>query len=360
MARITRDEVLHVARLARLELSDDEVGRLQEQLSDILEAVSKVSELDLSDVPPTAHPLEIANAWAEDVPRPCLELDEVFANAPDRDGRLLQGAAGMSGVGLTKQRLDTRRDGERPGSLQSESRATSSSPPTATRSGSGTRSCTPTCTCARTAGRDGIPIAIKDVIGTKGVPTTAGSKILENYVPVYDATVAARCKERGLRLLGKTNTDEFAMGSSTENSAYGPTHNPWDPTRVPGGSGGGSAAAVSGGLAPWALGSDTGGSIKQPSALCGNVGLRPTYGTVSRYGVVAFASSLDQVGPVAKNVRDCAFLYSVISGRDENDLTTVDAPPVELPAEDSLKGVRIGVPTEMNGAAGSSRALPRP
>jgi aspartyl-tRNA(Asn)/glutamyl-tRNA(Gln) amidotransferase subunit A len=198
----------------------------------------------------------------------------------------------------------------------------------------------------------GIPIAIKDVIGTKGVPTTAGSKILENYVPVYDATVAARCKERGLRLLGKTNTDEFAMGSSTENSAYGPTRNPWDPTRVPGGSGGGSAAAVSGGLAPWALGSDTGGSIKQPSALCGNVGLRPTYGTVSRYGVVAFASSLDQVGPVAKNVRDCAFLYSIISGRDDNDLTTVDSPTVELPTAESLQGVRIGVPREMNGAAG--------
>ena len=205
--------------------------------------------------------------------------------------------------------------------------------------------------CGDSSG-EGIPIAIKDVIGTKGVPTTAGSKILENYVPVYDATVAARCKERGLRLLGKTNTDEFAMGSSTENSAFGPTHNPWDPTRVPGGSGGGSAAAVSGGLAPWALGSDTGGSIKQPSALCGNVGLRPTYGTVSRYGVVAFASSLDQVGPVAKNVRDCAFLYSVISGRDDNDLTTVDAPAVELPTGDSLKGVRIGVPKEMNGAAG--------
>jgi aspartyl-tRNA(Asn)/glutamyl-tRNA(Gln) amidotransferase subunit A len=199
---------------------------------------------------------------------------------------------------------------------------------------------------------EGIPIALKDVIGTKGVPTTAGSKILESYVPVFDSTVAARCKDRGLRLLGKTNTDEFAMGSSTENSAYGPSRNPWDPTRVPGGSGGGSAAAVSGGLAPWALGSDTGGSIKQPAALCGHVGLRPTYGTVSRYGVVAFASSLDQVGPVAKNVRDCAFLYSVIAGRDENDSTTVEVPAVELPTAEDLKGLRIGVPKEMNEADG--------
>jgi len=199
----------------------------------------------------------------------------------------------------------------------------------------------------------GIPIALKDVISTKGVPTTAGSKILEGYVPLYDATVAGRCKAAGMSLLGKTNTDEFAMGSSTENSAFGPSHNPWDPERVPGGSGGGSAAAVTAGLAPWALGSDTGGSIKQPSALCGNVGLRPTYGTVPRYGVVAFASSLDQVGPVARNVRDCALLYSIIAGRDPFDSTTVELPePVRLPDGEDLEGVRIGVPKELNEAEG--------
>ena len=200
---------------------------------------------------------------------------------------------------------------------------------------------------------EGVPIALKDVIGTKGVETTAGSKILSGYKPVYDATVAARCKKAGLPLLGKTNTDEFAMGSSTENSAFGPTHNPWDLTRVPGGSGGGSAAAVSAGLAPWALGSDTGGSIKQPAALTGTVGLRPTYGTVSRYGVVAFASSLDQVGPVTKTVRDNALLYRVIAGRDPSDSTTVELPvPIELPERDDLKGLRVGVPKELNEAEG--------
>ncbi|HZB22265.1 MAG TPA: Asp-tRNA(Asn)/Glu-tRNA(Gln) amidotransferase subunit GatA [Gaiellaceae bacterium] len=199
---------------------------------------------------------------------------------------------------------------------------------------------------------EGVPIALKDVIGTKGIETTAGSKILKGYVPVYDSTVAARCKDASLQVLGKTNTDEFAMGSSTENSAFGPSRNPWDPARVPGGSGGGSAAAVAAGMAPWALGSDTGGSIKQPAALCGNVGLRPTYGTVSRYGIVAFASSLDQVGPVTKTVRDCALLYRIIAGRDACDSTTADVPPVELPESDDLKGVRVGVPREMMQAKG--------
>jgi aspartyl-tRNA(Asn)/glutamyl-tRNA(Gln) amidotransferase subunit A len=198
----------------------------------------------------------------------------------------------------------------------------------------------------------GVPVALKDVITTKGVPTTAGSKILEGYLPVFDSTVATRCKEAGLPLLGKTNMDEFAMGSSTENSAYGPTKNPWDPSRVPGGSSGGSAAAVAGGLAPWALGSDTGGSIKQPAALCGLVGLRPTYGTVSRYGIVAFASSLDQVGPITKTVRDCARLYEIVSGQDPCDSTTVEPPPVEVPEAEDLKGLRIGVPRELNEAEG--------
>src|SRR5918992_1665665 len=199
---------------------------------------------------------------------------------------------------------------------------------------------------------DGVPIAMKDVISTRGVETTAGSKILKGYVPVYDSTVAARCREAGLPLLGKTNMDEFAMGSSTENSAYGPTRNAWDLERVPGGSGGGSAAAVAAGMAPWALGSDTGGSVKQPPALCGIVGLRPTYGTVSRYGIVAFASSLDQIGPLTRTVRDCAPLYRIIAGRDPCDSTTAEAPPVELPSAEDLKGVRVGVPREMNEAQG--------
>jgi aspartyl-tRNA(Asn)/glutamyl-tRNA(Gln) amidotransferase subunit A len=199
---------------------------------------------------------------------------------------------------------------------------------------------------------DGVPIAMKDVISTRGVETTAGSKILKGYVPVYDSTVAARCRGAGLPLLGKTNMDEFAMGSSTENSAFGPTRNPWDPERVPGGSSGGSAAAVSAGLAPWALGSDTGGSIKQPAALTGIVGLRPTYGTVSRYGIVAFASSLDQIGPLTRTVRDCALLYRIIAGRDAYDSTTAEVPPIDLPAAEDLRGVRVGVPKEMNEAEG--------
>ena len=198
-----------------------------------------------------------------------------------------------------------------------------------------------------------VPIAFKDIISTRGNETTAGSRILAGYRPVYDATVASRCAAAGFGELGKTNMDEFAMGSSTENSAFGPTRNPWDPERVPGGSSGGSAAAVAAGMAPWALGSDTGGSVKQPASLCGIVGLRPTYGTVSRYGIIAFASSLDQIGPMTKTVRDNALLYRAIAGRDPCDSTTVELPqPVEIPEREDLNGIRVGVPRELNEAEG--------
>ncbi|MBE7188580.1 amidase, partial [Jatrophihabitans endophyticus] len=172
----------------------------------------------------------------------------------------------------------------------------------------------------------GVPLAMKDVVVTQGVPTTAGSKILEGWTPPYDATIARRIKDAGIVMLGKTNMDEFAMGSSTENSAYGPTRNPWDLTRIPGGSGGGSSAALAAFEAPLAIGTDTGGSIRQPAAVTGTVGAKPTYGGVSRYGLVALASSLDQAGPCARTVLDAALLHEVIGGHDPCDSTSIARP----------------------------------
>ncbi len=194
----------------------------------------------------------------------------------------------------------------------------------------------------------GVPIAVKDIFCTEGIETTAGSRILEGYLPPYTATAVRRLSAAGARVLGKTNMDEFAMGSSNENSGYGPVLNPWDRERVPGGSSGGSAAAVAGGLAPWAIGTDTGGSIRQPAALCGIVGMKPTYGAVSRYGMIAFASSLDQCGPLTRDVTDAALLLGVLEGRDRCDSTSVGIEGgVELPSCEDLEGLSFGIPTEL-------------
>jgi aspartyl-tRNA(Asn)/glutamyl-tRNA(Gln) amidotransferase subunit A len=212
---------------------------------------------------------------------------------------------------------------------------------------------------------DGIPIAVKDVLATRGLPTTCGSRILEGWIPPYDATVVTRLRAAGLPILGKTNMDEFAMGSSTEHSAYGPTHNPWDLSRIPGGSGGGSAAAVAAYEAPLAIGTDTGGSIRQPGAVTGTVGVKPTYGGVSRYGLVALANSLDQAGPVTRTVLDAALLHEVIGGHDPLDSTsTEEAIPglvdaARRGADGDLTGVRIGVVTELGGEGYQAGVLAR-
>ena len=197
----------------------------------------------------------------------------------------------------------------------------------------------------------GVPVALKDNLCTRGVPTTCSSRILEGWLPPYDATVVERLAAAGAVVVGKTNLDEFAMGSSTENSAFGVTHNPLDLTRVPGGSSGGSAAAVAAGFAPLALGSDTGGSIRQPAALCGVVGVKPTYGAVSRYGLVAFASSLDQIGPFARTVSDAALLLEAIGGHDPRDSTSIPEPAASLTEvlDRGVEGLRIGVIEELSG-----------
>jgi aspartyl-tRNA(Asn)/glutamyl-tRNA(Gln) amidotransferase subunit A len=208
----------------------------------------------------------------------------------------------------------------------------------------------------------GVPLALKDVMVQQGVPTTCGSKMLEGWRPPYDSTVVSRLKAAGVIILGKTNMDEFAMGSSTENSAYFPTHNPWDLTRIPGGSGGGSSASLAAFEAPLAIGTDTGGSIRQPAAVTGTVGVKPTYGGVSRYGLVAFSSSLDQAGPCARNVLDAAYLHEVIGGYDPMDSTSINAPipPVVAAAKNaSVKGMKIGVIKELQGDGYQAGVLKR-
>jgi aspartyl-tRNA(Asn)/glutamyl-tRNA(Gln) amidotransferase subunit A len=198
----------------------------------------------------------------------------------------------------------------------------------------------------------GVPLGLKDILATNGLPTTCGSRVLAGWIPPYDATVVTKLREAGVVILGKTNMDEFAMGSSTEHSAFGPTHNPWDLERIPGGSGGGSSACVSSFEAPLAIGTDTGGSIRQPAAVTGSVGVKPTYGGVSRYGIVALASSLDQAGPCARNVLDTALLHSVIAGHDPMDSTSINAPVPDVIAaakRADIKGMKVGIVKELGG-----------
>ncbi|MDF9806836.1 Asp-tRNA(Asn)/Glu-tRNA(Gln) amidotransferase A subunit family amidase [Streptomyces sp. HB372] len=207
----------------------------------------------------------------------------------------------------------------------------------------------------------GVPLALKDIFTTKDMPTTVGSKILEGWVPPYDATLTQKLRAADVVILGKTNMDEFAMGSSTENSAYGPTGNPWDLTRIPGGSGGGSSAALASYEAPLAIGTDTGGSIRQPAAVTGTVGVKPTYGGVSRYGMVAFSSSLDQGGPCARTVLDAALLHEAIAGHDPLDSTSIDAPVplvVEAARNGSVQGMRVGVVKQFRGEGYQGRRGP--
>lgn len=208
----------------------------------------------------------------------------------------------------------------------------------------------------------GVPLGLKDVMASEGMPTTAGSKILEGWIPPYDATLVAKIRKAGIPILGKTNMDEFAMGSSTEHSAYGPTHNPWDLSRIPGGSGGGSSACLAAFEAPISIGTDTGGSIRQPAAVTGTVGVKPTYGGVSRYGLIALASSLDQAGPCARTVLDTALLHSVIAGYDPKDSTSINKPVpavVEAAKRGDIKGMKIGVVKELSGDGYQAGVLTR-
>src|SRR6266850_2604956 len=305
MARTSDLDVAYVARLARINLTEAEAEVFQKQLDDVLRYVEKLRQADVTHVEPAAHVLPIFNVFREDAPRDWFTAEQARIEAVDRE-------------------IDAYLSLDIDAAAKEAEKANVDLP------------------------LGGVPLAIKDIINVMGQPCTCAAKILQGYRATYDATVIQKLREAGAIPFGKTNLDEFAMGSSTENSAMKVTRNPWDFSRVPGGSSGGSAAAVAADAAFGALGSDTGGSIRQPAALSGVVGLKPTYGRVSRFGLVAFASSLDQIGPLTKTVRDAAMIMNAIAGPDANDSTSLNQPVPDYTAglNGDLRGVKLGVPKE--------------
>lgn len=405
---LTLAQVEHIAELARLELTAEEKALYREQLSAILDYAAILQRVDTSAIPPTTTVLPLRNIMREDRVEPSLPLEDVLANAPDVEDGCFRVTAILDADDGTRpaetwtptpprtaQSADDIRSpasGPRPPASGVQLPASIHAAAELLRTGEISAvelteavldrifavdnevkaylTLTPEAALEQAAAADrrlaaaraagdlgrlspllGIPLAIKDVISVEGVRTTCGSKILENYLPPFNATAIARLSEAGAVILGKTNTDEFAMGSSTENSAYFTTHNPWNLDRVPGGSSGGSAAAVAAGECLAALGTDTGGSVRQPAALCGVVGLKPTYGRVSRYGLIAYGSSLDQIGVLTKDVTDAALLLGAIAGHDPRDSTSVALPVPDYLAELSqqgpeIGGLRVGIPRE--------------
>jgi aspartyl/glutamyl-tRNA(Asn/Gln) amidotransferase C subunit len=379
---LDRDRVAHLAGLARIALTPAEMDRLAGELSVVLDAVAQVQEVATADVPATSHPVPLRNVVRPDVPLPGLTQAEALSGAPAVvEGRFRVPAhprGGLMADDLTRLSAAAMSEALAAGQVSSVELTTAALERIDAVDGDAAAGvhaflhvardeALATARASTTPGRrgatwppwPGVPVAVKDVVATRGMPTTVGSRILTGWVPPYDATLVTRLREAGTPLLGKTNMDEFAMGSSTEHSAYGPTRNPWDPGRIPGGSGGGSAAAVAAFEAPLAVGTDTGGSIRQPAAVTGSVGVKPTYGGVSRYGLVALASSLDQAGPCARSVLDAALLHEAIGGHDPRDSTSLPGgpPPVVAAARQGaagdLAGVRVGP-----GARARRRGLP--
>src|SRR5216683_2488295 len=336
---IDRNTVRHVARLARLALTAEEEERTAAQLGHVLEYIERLKAVDIEGIEPLSFAGDASEAepvMRDDEVRPGLPRDKVLGEAPER------GEARPSAVLEECLSRTARLDGK----VHAFLRLTEDQARAAAKAADERRA-----RKAPLSPIDGVPVGLKDLFCQAGVETTAGSRILKGYHPPYDATVVRKLREAGAVLVGKLNMDEFAMGSSTENSAYGPTRNPWDLERTPGGSSGGSAAAVAARFVPGTLGTDTGGSIRQPAALVGCAGMKPTYGRVSRFGVIAFASSLDQVGAFAQDVRGVAMLLATISGHDPNDQTSSTRPVPDYAAAlpRGVRGLRIGVPAEYFG-----------